>query len=102
MVATRQRNKGTHPGLVDLNTESNRRSVSTSETKVRLVKTSDAMNEIKALEAKLLTEHQERSGTAREPPGPGVTRQPRTSPTLVASQRLSPNPNPPTVRDHGT
>lgn len=103
MVNTRQRNKSTHPGLVDLDKESNRRQVSTAEAKTRLVKKSAAIQEIELFEATLLTEQQERSVKAREPPGPGVTKQPRTLSTrLTPSQRGSPNPNPLAMRYYGT
>lgn len=75
MVKTRETNKNSRPGLVDLDKQSVQRPPKSSGGKSNLLKEA-AIDQIEELEERLAIEQHARSTNAREPPGPGVNRQP--------------------------
>lgn len=92
MVYTRPKNKGAHPGLVDLQANQHRE-VTRSESdenrpKKDAVAKIDAVAKVNALEATLLEQKRERLAGARELLGPTGVKQP-TRPSRPISSRAS-------------
>lgn len=77
-VTTRPRNKETHPGLVDLEAQNNQQRATRLEVRSG---NAGAVDEIDALEAKLLAEKRKQMSGARELAGPSVTTQPHARPS---------------------
>jgi hypothetical protein len=85
------------PGLVDLDKGGSQQQAPRWE---RSLQTKASISKIGEFEKKLLTEQQERSANARNPPGPSVTKQAHTRP-LSTDERVSPVSNIGSIQSQG-